>query len=253
MNYIRVFSKDQKEFYSDKIKVRAVVLVLASHQPVYQNARKVWKQYMNKDSRIKVFFIYGKLNESLPDRDENDLVFDDLVESYPNMIYKRIRGMEHAHSRYEYDYFIHTNISTFWDWTQLHRHLDILPKHSCYSGDGPLPDYNENGYYLSGVDTIVTPEMIVSMLEHKNELNTSLAEDQTLGSYFHGVLKAPFLPTRICMFEDIQSTEDHQVVVERIRKSQAEGKDHYRVKTLKGNRKETDAMIYSHLLEMIYP
>ena len=105
-------------------------------------------------------------------------------------------------------------------------------------------DYYKNGYYLSGVDMIVTPEMIVSMIEHKNELNKSLAEDQTLVSYYHSLLKVPFLPNRICMFEDIQSTNDHQLVIERIKKSQAEGKDHYRVKTLKGDRKETDAMIY---------
>ena len=238
----------------EKQKVRAIVLVLASNELLYQQARYVWKNYMYLDPQIKVFFVYGKLLNLLLNQDENDLIFNDLEENYPNMIYKRIRGMEWIHSRYNYDYFIHTNITTFWDWSKLHKHLDILPKSLCYSGDGPLDGYgyNDKGYYLSGVDTIVTPEMISSIIEHQYELKTHLYEDQTLGSYFNGVLKAPMLPNRICFFEDILYEKDHNIVIDRINNAKNENKDHYRLKTKTNNRIEIHGMIYKHLLKLIY-
>jgi hypothetical protein len=245
---------NQRESYSpmEKTKVKVVVLVLASNQPIYQQARKIWKKYMYKDETCKVFFVYGKLENKLDNIDEHDLIYHDLEENYPNMIYKRIRAMEYIHQQYDYDYFIHTNISTFWDWNELHNHLAILPKQLCYSGDGPLPGYNENGYYLSGTDTIVTPDMIDSLLKNQHKLKFDLYEDQTLGSYFHGELHAPMLVNRICFLEDIRDNEDDKVI-QIIQNAKKEHKDHYRVKTLGGDRAKIDAMIYQHLLEIIYP
>jgi len=243
----------KRELYSPMVKkkVKAVLLVLASNQPVYKNARKVWKKYMYKDDSFTVFFVYGKLDNTLEDMDENDLIYD-IEENYNNMIYKRIRAMEYIHQTHEYEYFIHTNISTFWDWNELHKHLAILPKTLCYSGDGPLPGYNSSGYYLSGTDTIVTPEMIESLLHNQHKLNVNAAEDQTLGLYFNGELHAPMLPNRICFFEDINDNE-HDKIIQRIQNAKKENKDHYRVKTLQGDRIKIDAMIYQHLLEIIYP
>ena len=45
---------------------RAVILVLASNNNQhYNNCRKIWKTYMMLDKTIRVFFIYGKLFDSL--------------------------------------------------------------------------------------------------------------------------------------------------------------------------------------------
>ena len=232
---------------------RAIMLILASNQNnIFKNARKVWKKYMNIDPSIKVYFVYGELNEELEEYDpESDLIYQDVKENYgyPVLFHKTIRAIEEIDSKISYDFFIRTNISTFWDFRKLHEHLNVLPNVSCYSGDGPL-----HGFYLSGTDTIVTPEMIKSMIENKHLLNFSLVEDATMGDFFHLRLGVPMLPNRICFFEDFSHIDDFQekLIRERIIDNNNNNKDHYRVKTLNGPREEMDFFIYKILLEYIY-
>jgi hypothetical protein len=233
---------------------RAAILVLASNNnEIYKNCRKIWKYYMNIDPTIKVFFVYGQLSEPLNDYDsESDIVFDDIPESYPVLIKKTIEAMKHIDSIITYDYFIRTNLSTFWNFKNLHVHLDELPKNNCYSGDGPLGIPGTNVYYLSGTDTIVTPEMIKSIITNTHLVDYNLVEDAAMGVYFHYALGAPLLPNRICFFEDINSIQEHEIIDNRIISAIHDKKDHYRVKTLNNNREEIDLFIYYRLLHILY-
>lgn len=234
-----------------KPKYRAVILILASNQNnICKNARKIWKYYMNIDPSFKVYFVYGELDEPLENYDsESDLIYQDIKESYPVYFQKTLRAMAEIDSKVSYDFFVRTNISTFWDFEKLHMHLNELPKEKCYSGDGPL-----HGFYLSGVDTIVTPEMIKSIVENSHLLNFSLAEDATMGEYFHRHLGVPMLPNRICFFEEFTIIDNIQerVIREKIIENINNQTDHYRVKTLNGPREEIDLVIYKLLLEYIY-
>jgi hypothetical protein len=238
---------------SNKTKYRAVILILASNiSELCKNSRKVWKSYMNIDPILKVYFVYGELYQPLDDFDPtSDLVFPDVKESYPVFIEKTIKAMEWIDSQHEYDFFIRTNLSTFWDFSKLHLHLNELPKETCYSGDGPLPN-KQNGFYLSGTDTIVTPEMIKSMINNKQLVNYHQIEDAAMGSYFHGHLGVPMLPNRICFFEDIVSMGEYEKIKDIIIHATTNNCDHYRVKTLKGPRVEIDYFIYKILLQSIY-
>lgn len=233
---------------------RAVILVLASNNnKIFNNCREVWKKYMNIDPTIKVYFVYGKLTEPLDEYDpDSDIIFNDLKESYPVLIEKTIRAMAFIDSQVTYDFFIRTNLSTFWDFNKLHLHLNELPTQNCYSGDGPLPNYNSNGYYLSGTDTIVTPEMIKSIIHNQHLVEFSIVEDAAMGKYFHGILKAPMLPNRICFFEDITSIHEDGKIKDRIHDAIQNNKDHYRVKTLYAYREVIDIHIYQILLQLIY-
>ena len=233
---------------------RAVLLVLASNNDeIYRNCRKVWKLYMNIDPTIKVYFVYGHLTEPLNDYDnESDIVFNDIHESYPVYINKTIEAMKVIHSKITYDYFIRTNLTTFWDFKQLHIHLNDLPTSNCYSGDGPLPSCIYHGEYLSGTDTIVTPEMIKSIIINEQLVDYNIVEDAAMGKYFHHYLGVPFLPNRICFFEDITSIQELDKINNRIIDGMNNKNDHYRVKTLYGDRETIDLFIYIRLLDLIY-
>jgi hypothetical protein len=113
-----------------------------------------------------------------------------------------------------------------------------------------LPGYNSNGYYLSGTDTIVTPEMIKSIIANKQIVDYNLVEDAAMGKYFNGVLKCPMLPNRICFFEDIKNETDK--IISRINEAIQNNKDHYRVKTQTHEREKIDLYIYNILLKMVY-
>jgi len=231
---------------------RAVILVLASSFPHNKMYRRVWKQYFKKDSALKVIFVYGASNNILEDYDTDyDIVSETIQESLS--IHKVLEAFKIVDSRYSYDFLVRTNLSTFWDFEKLHKHLDTLPNKLCYSGDGPLPGYAADGYYLSGTDTIVTPEMIRSINENNHLVNFSETwEDQAMGRYFHGTLGAPMLPNRICFFEDLVNTNQIELIHNRIAEARTNDKDHYRVKNIHGNREELDYCVYKELLKIIY-
>ena len=231
---------------------RAVILILASNYEQDKMYREVWKQYMFKDPKFKVMFIYGKSDNVLTDYNpDHDIISEHTKEGLG--ISKVLEAFKLIEARYTYDYFVRTNISTFWDFEKLHNHLDILPKENCYSGDGPLPGYNTNGYYLSGVDTIVTPEMICSINNNNDKVDKQRnCEDQAMGLYFNGILGAPMLPNRICFFEDIRRSDQTEMIRNRIDSAIENNKDHYRVKNQCFNRVEIDKCVYIELLNKIY-
>lgn len=202
------------------------------------------------------FFVYGRIfiNDALDDYDPESDILINVSESYPVFIKKTIEAMKIIQSKVTYDFFIRTNLTTFWDFKKLHIHLNELPTSNCYSGDGPLPGYNSSGYYLSGTDTIVTPEMIESIITNEDLVDFQLVEDAAMGKYFNGILRVPMLPNRICFFEDIASTNEYEYnkIINRINNAIIENKDHYRVKTFSNNREEIDLFIYKHLLKIIY-
>lgn len=232
---------------------RVVILVLACNLPNNKLYRNVWKQYMFRDNRFKVLFIYGKSDTVLTDYNEDyDIIAKNSNESI--MIDKVLEAFKIIEKRYTYDYLIRTNISTFWDFDKLHKHLDSLPTNNCYSGDGPLghSGYDPNGYYLSGSDTIVTPDMIASINNNNDKVVRNIVDDQSMGLYFNGVFGAPMLPNRICFFEDIKNTDQIELIQRRIDHAILNDKDHYRVKNLNGVREELDACVYKELLNKIY-
>ena len=259
-NYIKQlinYNIKQNLIYNIITHYKAIILVLASNEsPITKNSRRIWKKYMNMEPTFKVFFVYGKLFEPLEEQDENDLIYNDIKESYPVTFHKTFEAMKFIESNFSYEYFIRTNISTFWDFEKLKTHLDTLPRTNCYSGDGPFPirEFNYSCLYVSGTDTIVTREMIKSMVSNKDKINFGLIEDAAMGHYFNGILKVPILPNRICFFEDIRDTSEitKAKIEERIKNAIKENKDHYRVKTLVGNRYEIDNFIYKILLKYIY-
>jgi hypothetical protein len=208
---------------------------------------------MNTDPTIKVYFVYGQLVQPLENYDpSSDLIYPEVVESYPVMIEKTIKAIEYIDSQITYDFFIRTNLTTFWDFNKLHLHLNELPSQNCYSGDGPLPGYNSNEYYLSGTDTIVTPEMIKSIIANKHIVDYNLVEDAAMGKFFHGHLKCTMLPNRICFFEDINSINENEKITTRINEALQNNRDHYRVKAQTNEREQIDLYIYNILLKMIY-
>lgn len=237
---------------------RAVILILASNNnKIYKNCRKIWKLYMNLDPLIKVFFVYGNItnkNDELNDFNPlNDIYLNNINEDrFPYCINKTIEALKIIKmSGITYDFLVRTNISTFWDFNKLKEHLNCLPTTNCYSGNGPLLHYT-GVYYLSGTDTIVTPEMIDAFLENENLIDQGVYEDTSMGIFFNGILKVPFLQSRICFFEDIISIDEINKINKRINTAILENIDHYRVKTMNDNREKIDYFIYMQLLDKIY-
>jgi hypothetical protein len=207
---------------------------------------------MDVDTSIKVYFVYGELGVHLFEYDaSSDLIFNDVKED--NLyIDKTIKAMEYIDSQVEYDFFIRTNLSTFWDFYKLHLQLNDLPKEKCYYGNGPLYTRFPDTFYLRGIDIIVTPDMIKSIISNKHLVNYFECDDCAMGRYFYKHLKVPMLPSRVCFFEDITGENDVEIIMSRIRESSlVNNVNHYRVKS-NIDRERIDLYIYKILLKTIY-
>ena len=194
---------------------------------------------------VKVFLVYGNSFHGCPL--ESDLVYKDIGEVYnPGMLQKTLRAMEYIEGNYSYDFFLRTNIGTFWNFFNLLKHLDTLPLQNCYSGDGPF-----GNAYLSGTDTIVNRHMVQEFIRHQTELDYNVPEDMAMGLIFHGVLGAPFRKSRIFFMEGFL-VPDKDPIVQAIGEGLKLDADHYRVKNYHGNRNVVDIACYIHLCRVIY-
>jgi hypothetical protein len=248
---ITVYLYKNKRENMDNKHYRAVILILASNNnDIYKNCRNIWKQYMNTDPTIKVFFVYGKLTDKLTDYDPKcDLIYNDIMdESQPINMEKSIKAMESIDSLYTYDFFIRTNLSTFWDFDKLQLHLNELPTSNCYSG------YSHTTF-VSGTDIIVTPDIIKNIVQNEKKIKYDIVDDVALGLYLNLKLKIPIIETneKMCWIEDITDVkkQDKQLT-KRINDAILDNKSHYRVKNKKNVRESVDLYVYTKLLKMIY-
>jgi hypothetical protein len=229
---------------------RAVILILASNNnTIYKNCRMIWKKYMNKDPTIKVFFVYGKMNYKLTEYNPIcDLIYNDIMdESQPINMEKTIKAMEYIDSLYTYDFFIRTNLSTFWDFNKIHLHLNELPTSNCYAGYSHIT-------FVSGTDIILTPDIIKIIIQNKNHIIYDTVDDLALGLYLYDVLKMPIIRknTKMCWIEDITDINQDAQLTQRINDSKYDSMSHYRVKNKEDVRESVDLYVYTKLLKIIY-
>jgi hypothetical protein len=241
---------------------------------------------MHIDNSIKVYFVYGSTDNCiLDDYDSNfDIIFPEIIEEYPPSVDKPLKAMKYIDSLNTYDFFIITNITTFWDFKSLHKNLNNLPTINCFSGF-PTGNtlYNKNIFYISGVSIILSSDLIKDIINNNNmqkfetrikliktldmykninfyennrqKINNTyykLCDDEIFGIYFNGIKNINIIPQQMCFFEDIYSIEQqNKYILNKIKYSLNTYIHNYRVKN-NINRINNDLYIYTLLLNLIY-
>jgi hypothetical protein len=106
--------------------MRIIVLIIDSNDlEVYKLLRKEWERYMNIDNSVKSYFVYG--DETVHDNiieENNKLIIKNKDNLKPGIFEKTSKALKYLTEKYpNTDYFIRTNISSFWIWENL---LDFL-------------------------------------------------------------------------------------------------------------------------------
>ena len=224
--------------------IRTIILIIASNdKPIFENGRKIWKKYMNVNPNIKVFFVYGKLEKPLLDvNTEHDLIYPEIEENYPLLIKKNMEAMKYIQSTYDYTYLIRTNLSTFWDFFNLEKHLSVLPTQNCYSGTF-YPTF------ISGTDIILSKDNVSKLLDNEKLINEQLPDDVAIGNVLKEKLNVDMTNKSDLMYW-FPENSDEIVIQENIYKARDNNCSHYRVYTQ--NREQLDLLIYKNLLKIIY-
>lgn len=236
---------------------RAILLVIASSNlPVYRFFRQLYLTYLNTNPHIKVFLVYGNSFDS--NREDCDIIYDDLREQPGlSVIIKTIRAMEFIDANYSYDYFIRSNLSTFWDFEGLLATLKALPKEWCLAGSrlGYIPPP-----FIVGTGMIVTKNMVKELINQqdivKNNpeltcIGRNIGEDRLLSNFFSENLGVSILPTNsIYNIEDLTSVDPIKIM-EKINKGRAQNADHFRIYN-RFDRARIDPAVGNLLCEVYY-
>ena len=246
---------DKKEHY------RCIILIIASNDTeFYKNARKVWKKYMNINPTVKVFFVYEELSSPLEESNSSDIIYSDVNSNLTSstILVKTLRAMYAINKYYSYDYFIRTNISTFWDLNRIENLLKECPKTACYAGGHDLSPFLIRGEtnivistpLYSGVCIIFTPDIVKNILNNINKLNYNLPDDIALGLYMSTIECNTMTYNSRTYYEKYGPTDENDIINE-INMAIQNNYVYHRVKNSNG-REMTDLMIYNHLLKYVY-
>ena len=252
----------------EKQKVRAVVLVRADAMGLlHKEYKELWLQYMNKDSRIKVFFVYGTSANFMPTQSANDLIFPSVRDSYYYRLEEVFCAFNYVEGNYEYDYIVRTNLNTFWIWPRLLAHLDSLPLEGVYEGRGPLPlEFPmHKRYYVSDANTIISRGMIQLLLADPSMLIylVKLSKDRipaeaALGVYFHNMLKVPLrITTSKCYVVQGKNDVSESLLATifsdlGLPSNTTNGPSHVLLNTPKVAKEKVDVIVLRKLIERFY-
>lgn len=271
---------------------KVIMMVFASEDhELFRFFKKCWLTFKDSHPDIKVFFVYGR-GSGLTNKTDYDLCYENVPESHNDGIKKVLYALEHIDRNYTCDYFVHTNLSTFWRFDKLIEKLDQLPKNSFVMGPpdprgrlnpadqlpkkpfvmGPAcrpSDFQwlKRKIYLFGYAIIVDGNTVSLLAKRRTEILTYkdhpltlstigayFPEDMILSIYLLDVFKLPFTDNR----------EDGMLFVERRDdpidwnkvddKIDNSDKYHYRCKTKRfpKDRIGIDDVIFKRLTEKYY-
>ena len=173
----RFYKKESKK-ESKKDPIKAVILIISSDTlSRHITAKNIWKKYMNKHPNIDCFFLEFKegLTKDII-RAKNHIYVKGKDSFKPGIFNKTMKSMNLLQN--EYDYFIRTNISTFWDLNKLYTFLMNLPINKVhYSnsivkvGETSMSDYAYGTNIILSKD--ITQEIVKMYNKYKNLSYTS--------------------------------------------------------------------------------
>lgn len=158
-----------------------------------EGIRKTWYEKNNN-----VFFYYG-------DNDKNEIIGDEIrlnvKERLMNLGYKTLECFEMIKDM-DFDYVFKTNTSSYIDIKLLCDFIQDKPINNFYCGI--IGIYN-NISFVSGCGCLLSKDLLLKILQHKNYWNHNYIEDVSLGDL---MMKLNIKPSKGYRFDIVNDYED---------------------------------------------
>jgi len=238
-----------------KSKYKAIILVYASHnEEIYRNGRENWLRYKDSNPNFKVLFIYAgdPVKEYGLEKQDCDLIYDDLKETLTGVVEKTQRGIKYASENYEYDYIIRPNITSVLDLNALDKYLDTLPKENVYNGG--IVVHEGKVKLVRGAMIIFSKDVAAKLID--TEIKYIDIEDVSIGNKMTELgVHATDLDSKYYSIAESYTENDIGQMTNDIDNHMKNGAFWYRIKNyFKANNRELVDKIYSKiLLDKLYP
>ena len=201
-----IYSYKRIDSFNVNIKTNKIAILIisisdpsSSFYDIYQIQKKIWKKYYRKDPKIDCFFIEcGK-----QDRLGANKIVVNCRESYrPGIFQKTILSLQHLQD--QYDYFIRTNLNSFFIFPYLHKLLAKIHTNDSkviYTGD-----YSDRSSWICG-NSIILNKLAVKLLvteglKSKYFDNQEIFDDVLIGNLFSDKGIKPFKLNEVVFWID---------------------------------------------------
>ena len=144
----------------------------------YEIMKVLNKSYLDLyKNDIKFFYVeYKNMDEEIVEA--GDFIYIKGTEEpiEPNILIKKIKAMNYIHSKYQYEYMINTNLSTFWNIPILLSLYNVIPRNNLFGGHVIFNSF------ITGTGIILSHDLIPLLL-NINAYSFRVGEDVAISDY----------------------------------------------------------------------
>ncbi len=207
----------------------AFIIIATKEQPWQRILRhgpeSTWVKNLSRGERYLAAYSDGKLGLSSVDlANHQRIVFDNLKKpswdiskplffrenhatftahaGYGGLIPATISAVSFLQEKYDPDFIIRTNVSSYWNLAALRKLLSSLPSLAVYAGItgaafGGVSGYLNRSRYVSGAGMIMSRDVCQQMVQEKNKFDLTCIDDLSIGRTFSRLGIKPIDTTRV--------------------------------------------------------
>jgi hypothetical protein len=123
---------------------------------------------------------------SKPENQQGNHVYFRSFEGFGGLIPTTISAFEHILNNQSFDFILRTNVSSYWNMSQLRRTLANLPSTNVFAGvTGPahsgISGKFKSTRYVSGAGMIISRDVATKLVENYRSLDLKLIDDVSIG------------------------------------------------------------------------
>jgi hypothetical protein len=162
--------------------MRVITLVISSDDiPQYKEMRDLATLYHRKMQDMydyRFFFVELKEDISSDIEERGNYIYVKGKEHFHGMFDKIMKAIQFIHGKYEYDYILRTNLSSFWNLPKLFSMADTFP--SPYAGG--ILMFNQ---FISGTGVFLSKDIAYKLSHCSND--SSLNDDVLISKYLTNI------------------------------------------------------------------
>ena len=142
----------------------------------------------------------------------NHAVFN-AFEGYGGLIPATVSAIEYIKNTYDPDFYIRTNVSSYWNTTALKKRLSQLPSEGIYAGvTGPaysgLTGKFKNSRYVSGAGMVLSRDVASKLVDIRKSIDLTYIDDLSIG---RSLTKTNIVPTELTRIDLRHASEIDEI------------------------------------------
>lgn len=159
-----------------KLDINNVYYNSSDKYPLFKEYNKLYYDLFKDD--IKYFFVEYKNNINTEIEEDGNFIYIKGNEEplIPNLLVKKMVAINYIHTNYDYEYMIHTNLTSLWNIPILMSLYNNIPKTNFFGGHFIF------NYFITGTGIIISHDLIPRLLQIRG-ISETINEDVAISRF----------------------------------------------------------------------